>query len=87
MLLCDKANNCAVFLVIRKKQEMAERRRDMKMREKLNALKAEEKEKVVKFMQLSLTPVLTQLFCQVKAGKNPFFLKKSAIKDIALEQR
>jgi ribosomal RNA-processing protein 36 len=30
----------------RKKQEMAERRRDVKLREKMRALKAEEKEKV-----------------------------------------
>lgn len=30
----------------RKKQEMAERRRDMKMRERMRALKSEEKEKV-----------------------------------------
>lgn len=30
----------------RKKQEMAERRRDVKLRERMHALKAEEKEKV-----------------------------------------
>ena len=34
------------YSVYRKKQEMAERRRDMKMREKMRALKEQEKEKV-----------------------------------------
>ena len=50
------------------KQEMIERRRDMKLREKMRNLKEAEKEKI-------------------KLGKNPFFLKRSAVKEVALEQR
>ena len=51
-----------------KKQEMTERRRSMKVKARLQTVRAEEREKV-------------------KNGKTPFFLKRSAKKQIALEER
>ena len=51
-----------------KKQEMTERRRSMKVKARLQSVRAEEREKV-------------------KNGKTPFFLKRSAKKQIALEER
>ena len=51
-----------------KKQEMTERRRSMKVKARLQTVRAEERQKV-------------------KNGKTPFFLKRSAKKQIALEER
>ena len=52
----------------RSKQEMLERRRNSKFKEKLSSIKSEERNKV-------------------KQGKKPYFLKKSAVKDIILEEK
>jgi ribosomal RNA-processing protein 36 len=54
--------------LLKRKQELTERRRSLKVKARLQAAKQEEREKV-------------------KNGKTPFFLKRSAKKQIALEER
>ena len=54
--------------LLKRKQELTERRRSLKVKARLLAVKQDEREKV-------------------KNGKTPFFLKRSAKKQIALEER
>ena len=56
------------IFVVRMKQEATERKRGLKLMEKLDEIKGQERDKI-------------------KQGKKPFYLKKSAVKSIELEER
>ena len=77
------------FAVFRSKQELTERRRSQKVSEKIQQVKKDELEKVLAtlFGAAQMFALIFVMFFKVKKGKTPFYLKKSAQKELALEAR